>query len=172
LAVDVRNLTGRPRHGYPYPCAGAGVSTGTGSTPRRFVLLVEIAAGTIARILPDGTKTIVARSIHGPNGAAIDGKCYGLQQWRLQVACRRDPPAPNQTGQGYAGGIERIDRDAGTVECFHRTAAEVPLKGPNDILFDAQGGFYFTHLGKVRARDMDRGAVCYAKADGSFIASP
>jgi gluconolactonase len=31
------------------------------------------------------------------------------------------------------------------------------------------GGFYFTDLGKVRSRDQDRGAVYYARADGSLI---
>ena len=36
-------------------------------------------------------------------------------------------------------------------------------------MFDAHGGFYFTDLGKTRAREMDRGAVYYAKADGSSI---
>jgi gluconolactonase len=36
-------------------------------------------------------------------------------------------------------------------------------------VFDAHGGFYFTDLGKSRPRDMDRGAVYYAKADGSLI---
>ena len=36
-------------------------------------------------------------------------------------------------------------------------------------MFDAHGGFYFTDLGKTRAREMDRGAVYYAKADGSLI---
>ena len=45
----------------------------------------------------------------------------------------------------------------------------MPLKGPNDLVFDRHGGFYFTDLGKVRAREMDRGAVYYAKADGSAI---
>ncbi len=48
-------------------------------------------------------------------------------------------------------------------------AGEVSLKGPNDLVFDRHGGFYFTDLGKVRAREMDRGAVYYAKADGSAI---
>ncbi len=43
------------------------------------------------------------------------------------------------------------------------------LRGPNDIVFDAHGGFYFTDLGKTRARDLDRGGVYYAKADGSLI---
>ena len=70
----------------------------------------------------------------------------------------------------YSGGrIDRIDLETGVVECLYRAAGEVPLKGPNDLVFDAQGGFYFSDLGKVRAREMDRGAVYYAKADGSFI---
>jgi gluconolactonase len=43
------------------------------------------------------------------------------------------------------------------------------LKGPNDLVFDRQGGFYFTDLGKTRARDMDRAGVYYAKTDGSMI---
>ena len=62
----------------------------------------------------------------------------------------------------YSGGrIERIDLGTGVVECLYRAAGEVPLKGPNDLVFDAQGGFYFSDLGKVRAREMDRGAVYY-----------
>src|SRR6516162_7454911 len=70
----------------------------------------------------------------------------------------------------HSGGrIERIDLETGVVECLYRAAGEVPLKGPNDLVFDAQGGFYFSDLGKVRAREMDRGAVYYAKTDGSFI---
>ena len=44
-----------------------------------------------------------------------------------------------------------------------------PLKGPNDIVFDSHGGFYFTDLGKVRDRDMDRGGLYYALPDGSSI---
>jgi gluconolactonase len=136
------------------------------------VLLVEIAAGAIARISPDGTKTTVARPGGGPNGAAIgpDGKCYvcnnGGFEWHAEGMHRR----PVGQARDYVGGrIERVDLETGNVECLYRTAGEVPLKGPNDLVFDAQGGFYFTDLGKVRARDMDRGAVYYAKADGSFI---
>ena len=43
------------------------------------------------------------------------------------------------------------------------------LLGPNDIVFDGLGGFYFTDLGKARARDRDWGGVYYALADGSKI---
>jgi gluconolactonase len=136
------------------------------------VLLVEIAAGTLARIFPDGTKTVVAKTGGGPNGAAIgpDGKCYvcnnGGFDWHVDGTHRR----PIGVAKDYVGGrIERIDLDTGAVECLYRTAGEVPLKGPNDLVFDQHGGFYFTDLGKVRARDMDRGAIYYASADGSLI---
>jgi gluconolactonase len=45
----------------------------------------------------------------------------------------------------------------------------LPLRGPNDIVFDADGGFWFTDHGKTRARERDRTGVFYAKADGSYI---
>ena len=41
--------------------------------------------------------------------------------------------------------------------------------GPNDIVFDRNGNMWFTDLGKARNRDMDRGAVYWAKADGTEI---
>jgi gluconolactonase len=136
------------------------------------VLLVEIFAGALARVSPDGVKTIAARPGGGPNGAAFgpDGKCYvcnnGGFRWHEEGSQRR----PILQADDYSGGrIERIDLATGAVECLYRAAGEVALKGPNDLVFDAQGGFYLSDLGKVRAREMDRGAVYYAKADGSFI---
>ena len=136
------------------------------------VLLVEIFAGTLARVSPNGSKTILARPGGGPNGAAIgpDGKCYvcnnGGFRWHVEGARRR----PILQADDYSGGrIERVDLETGAVECLYRAAGDVALKGPNDLVFDAQGGFYFTDLGKVRPREMDRGAVYYAKADGSYI---
>jgi gluconolactonase len=71
------------------------------------------------------------------------------------------------------GGRARISRRPGRacrwIGSAGGAAGDVALKGPNDLVFDAQGGFYFTDLGKVRGREMDRGAVYYARADGSFI---
>ena len=136
------------------------------------VVLVEIAAGALTRVSPDGTKTVVARPGGGPNGAAIgpDGKCFvcnnGGFEWLVEGGRKR----PFLQAKDYVGGrIERIDLDTGAVECLYRAAGEVPLKGPNDLVFDRSGGFYFSDLGKVRAREMDRGVVYYAKADGSAI---
>src|SRR5260370_12443159 len=65
--------------------------------------------------------------------------------------------------------MEGGDWKAGAGEVLYRACGEVPLKGPNDLVLDAHGGIYFTDLGKRRPRDMDVGAVYYAKADGSFI---
>ena len=136
------------------------------------VVLVEIAAGALTRVAPDGTKTVLVRPGGGPNGAAIgpDGKFYvcnnGGFEWHVEGNHRR----PFLQAKNYTGGrIERIDPETGIVECLYRAAGDVPLKGPNALVFDRHGGFYFSDLGKVRAREMDRGAVYYAKADGSEI---
>jgi gluconolactonase len=140
--------------------------------PDGSVLLVEIAAGTLTRIAPDGARRVVARPGGGPNGAAIgpDGKCYiannGGFEWHREGGRIR----PLTQAREYSGGrIERIDLDSGAVEVLYRSCGDVPLRGPNDLVFDAHGGFYFSDLGKRRVRDMDVGAVYYAKADGSFI---
>ena len=42
-------------------------------------------------------------------------------------------------------------------------------KGPNDIVVDDKGNFWFTDLGKTYDWLMDRGAVYYARIDGSMI---
>jgi gluconolactonase len=161
MAIAVRTLA----QGLEFPEGPVALADGS-------VMLVEIAAGTLTRIAPDGAKTVVARPGGGPNGAAIgpDGKCYvcnnGGFEWHVEGGRKR----PFLQARDYAGGrIERVDVDTGAVECLYRAAGETPLKGPNDLVFDRQGGFYFSDLGKVRAREMDRGAVYYARADGAAI---
>jgi gluconolactonase len=159
--MDVRTLA----EGLEFP--EGPVALGDGS-----VVLVEIAAGALTRVARDGAKTVMAQPGGGPNGAAIgpDGKYYvcnnGGFEWRVEGSRKR----PFLQAKDYAGGrIERIDRATGAVECLYRAAGKVTLKGPNDLVFDRHGGFYFSDLGKVRAREMDRGVVYYAKADGTAI---
>jgi gluconolactonase len=140
--------------------------------PDGSVLLVEIERQTLSRVKPDGTVEVVAKTGGGPNGAAIgpDGKCYvcnnGGFEWHRGTAGLR----PLHQANDYAGGrIERIDLKTGEVEVLYTGLEGTPLRGPNDIVFDAHGGFWFTDLGKARARDMDRGGVWYGKADGSLL---
>src|SRR5215472_262633 len=87
------------------------------------VLVVEIAAGSLVRIAPDGARTEIARPGGGPNGAAIgpDGKCYicnnGGFKWHVEGNHRR----PVQQADDYLGGrIERVDLSSGAVECLYR----------------------------------------------------
>jgi gluconolactonase len=141
--------------------------------PGGSVLVVEIERRCLTRVLPDGTKEIVATPGGGPNGAAIgpDGKCYICNNGGFEFI--QDPEhglRPVVQAWDYSGGrIERIDLETGAVEVLYRGTAEVQLRGPNDIVFDAEGGFYFTDLGKRRQRDLDYGAVFYARADGSLL---
>ena len=140
--------------------------------PDGSVLLVEIAAGTLTRIGSDGSKRVVASPGGGPNGAAIgpDGKCYICNNGGNRWYERDGLTYPSLADQGYSGGrIERVDLGTGKVEVLYRDCNGEPLKGPNDLVFDRQGGFWFTDHGKVRRRERDRGAVYYAKADGSAI---
>jgi gluconolactonase len=107
----------------------------------------------------------------GPNGAALgpDGAVYvcnnGGFRWHTEAdGCHR----PVGQADDYSGGrIERVNLATGRAERLYDTVDGVALRGPNDIVFDAQGGFYFTDLGKTRERDMDRGGVFYGHSDGS-----
>ena len=134
--------------------------------------MVEIARRTLTWVHQDGHKEIVAHTGGGPNGAAIgpDGKCYICNNGGFEFVTDAHGLRPSRQAWDYSGGrIERVDLDSGAIEVLYRGTTEVQLRGPNDIVFDAHGGFYFTDLGKVRTREMDRGAVFYAKADGSLI---
>jgi gluconolactonase len=138
------------------------------------VILVEIARGTLSRVHPDGRIDVVAELGGGPNGAAIgpDGKCYVCNNGGLAWELNPDTRFRRPTGQAedyVSGRIERVDLDTGAVETLYDSCDGVPLRGPNDIVFDRAGGFWFTDLGKARHRDMDRGGVFYAKADGTMI---
>ncbi|MBC8056396.1 MAG: SMP-30/gluconolactonase/LRE family protein [Rhizobiales bacterium] len=135
------------------------------------VLLVEIARGTLSRVLPDGQVTVVAALGGGPNGAAIgpDGAVYvcnnGGFRWTTEIDGTHRPIG--QADDYLGGRIERVDLNTGRFERVYEQVEGLALRGPNDIVFDAQGGFYFTDLGKVRDTEIDRGGVFYGRHDGS-----
>ena len=77
---------------------------------------------------------------------------------------------PGLVADDYSSGrIERIDLETGAVDVVYADVDGVPLKGPNDLMFDSTGGFWFTDHGKMRARTRDRGGLYYGKADGSSV---
>jgi gluconolactonase len=139
------------------------------------VLLVEIRRGTLSRVSAGGKITVVAELGGGPNGAAIgpDGAAYVCNNGGFVWRDRDGITMPGHQPAGYIGGrIQRVvldGPDAGTVTDLYTECDGHPLRGPNDIVFDEQGGFWFTDLGQARERESDTGALYYAHPDGSSI---
>ena len=140
--------------------------------PDGSVLVVEIQGQRLMRVLPNGDLKVVAQLGGGPNGAALgpDGHCYvcnnGGFSWRTDEGFTR----PTGEAADYTGGcIQRVNITDGNVTTLYTHCEGVPLRGPNDIVFDAHGGFWFTDYGKKFADRLLWGALYYARADGSAI---
>jgi gluconolactonase len=140
--------------------------------PDGSVLVVEIMRGTLSRVTLTGEVTVVAETGGGPNGAAVgpDGAIYvcnnGGFEWH-EVAGFTVPG--NQPASYSGGSIQRVDLGSGRVETLYTECDGHPLRGPNDLVFDVAGGFWFTDHGKIRDRERDRGGLYYARPDGSLI---
>lgn len=124
------------------------------------VLVTEIERGTLTRVGPDGEVSVVATTGGGPNGAAIgpDGAVY---------LCNNG--GRFASGNWKGGWIERVDLDTGGVEVLYTHHEGRRLSGPNDIVFDDQGGFWVTDTGKFRGRERDVGSIYYGRPDGSEL---
>jgi gluconolactonase len=138
------------------------------------VLLVEIRRQTLTRIFPDGRQEVVAQLGGGPNGAAIgpDGAVYIANNGGF--AWLKGPDG-NITTHGKAppdyvsGSIQRVDLKTGAVETLYTECDGRPLRGPNDLVFDRDGGMWFSDPGKVGDEWMHHGHLLYARPDGSSI---
>ncbi len=140
--------------------------------PDGSVILVEIAAGRLSRVLPNGSVEVVAETGGGPNGAAYgpDGRIYVCNNGGFDSEMRDGKLRIAETLNNYVGGsIQAVDVDTGKVETLYTEVDGVALNGPNDLVFDRTGGFWFTDHGKTRERSVDRGGLYYAKADGSEV---
>jgi gluconolactonase len=113
------------------------------------VLVVEIEAGRLTRVAPDGTRTTAAQTGGGPNGAARgpDGAIY---------VCNN-----GGWGERIEPCIQRVELESGKVEVLYTSAGGHALRSPNDLVFDRAGNLWFT--------DPGANAICYAAPDGSSI---
>ena len=137
------------------------------------VLIVEIAAGRIARVKPDGKKRTLATTGGGPNGLAIgpDGSLYVCNNGgSFEFHKRGGLLIPGHAPASHTGGrIERVDLSTGRVEILYAECGGEALIAPNDLVFDRSGGFWFTDHGKTTDEGRTHGSLYYALADGSKI---
>ena len=128
------------------------------------VLVADIRNGNVMRILHDGSRQDIAHVGGGPNGLAIgpDQKLYVCNNGGFAWHEEGGISFPTGTAENYAGGsIQRIDLDQGQVETVVDSFEGRTLSGPNDLVFDTEGGFYFTDTGKSFAHAADHGALYY-----------
>jgi gluconolactonase len=170
IALGRMHMTGF----YPHEiiAEGLGFPEGPVAMADGSVLVVEIRPGRITRIHPDGRKETVATPGGGPNGMAIgpDGALYVCNNGGFEWYEQDGILLPGNAASDYTTGrIERIDIVTGAVTRLYDSCDGHKLSGPNDIVFDAHGGFYFTDLGKHFDHHSDAGGLFYALPDGSKI---
>ncbi len=144
--------------------------------PDGSVVVVEMFGQRLTRIHPDGSTDTIAEIPGGPNGAAVgpDGAFYvcnnGGSFTEVDLGGMVLPGGFNR--DGYLGGrIQRVDAHDGSVTDLYTECEGHPLRGPNDLVMDGHGGFWFTDHGirDTSARTADLTGIYYARADGSSI---
>jgi gluconolactonase len=128
---------------------GLGFPEGPVAMPDGSVVVTEISRGRLSRVGADGAVTVVAEVGGGPNGIAVgpDGALYVCNNGGMS---RQGTPA-----------IQRVDPGTGAVDLLYSECDGRPFTSPNDLVFDAAGGFWFTDAGG--------GAIHYARPDGSSV---
>ncbi|MDA2955357.1 MAG: SMP-30/gluconolactonase/LRE family protein [Actinomycetota bacterium] len=142
--------------------------------PDGSVVLVEMMGRCITRITPDGTKQTVAKIAGGPNGLALgpDGALYLCNNggsFSEQTINGLTYPGPFDPSLYIGGRIQRVDLNTGAVTDLYTHCDGHQLRGPNDIVFDRNGGMWFTDHGIRHERVFDLTGIYYAKTDGSMI---
>ena len=150
--------------------SGLGFPEGPVAMPDGSVILTDIRNGRCPRVAPDGTVSVFSTTGGGPNGLAVgpDGALYLCNNGGSRYV------EGKSMGQGphpdyKHGSIQRLDAKTGEARTLYVECGGHKLSAPNDLVFDKQGGFYFTDLGKRYARHRDHGGVYYALPDGSKI---
>lgn len=150
--------------------SGLGFPEGPVAMADGSVLLTEINGGWVTRVAADGTVTRLGRAAGGPNGLAMapDGSL---------ILCNnggsRYLPG-NFMGQGPSddyeyGSVERVDPMTGARSLLFKAAGDHKLSAPNDVVFDREGGYWFTDLGKRYHHQRDHGGLYYVPPGGQEV---
>lgn len=152
---------------------GLGFPEGPLILPGGDLLVCEMARQRIVQVAMDGAISVIAEVPGCPNGAALgpDGAVYVCNNGGWEFGISREGytriigPPPDHKG----GSIQRVDIATGELRTLYSHYDGTPLCGPNDLVFDRQGGLWFTDYGKTRANKMDVCSAYYCRIDGSFI---
>jgi gluconolactonase len=141
--------------------------------PDGTVYVTELGGRCMTKVAPDGTVTKASDNGGSPNGSAIgpDGALYVCNSggWAFHEVMGLRIPDTNLPADHTGGRIERVDLTTGEVRVLYTECDGNPLIGPNDLVFDAQGGIWFTDHGRNDGRVHHLGGVYYALPDGSEI---
>lgn len=165
--------------------------------PDGSILLVDIKNECLSRINPDGSQEVVAQLNGGPNGLALgpDGKAWiannGGFNWEvLSLPNGQSINFGTTQPDDYKGGwIESVDMATGQAKTQYHSCSKglnmagfgqrkpelydlpetIGLRGPDDLVFDKQGGLWISDWGKQRPREVDVTGIYYANSEGSDI---
>ena len=144
------------------------------------LICADVKAGAVLHFLPDSTnpgKFLAPKSIAlggSPNGCAVgpDGAIYVCNSGGFSFETFGPPKlpytlsVPTVQAKDYAGGqIQRLDLAGGIFEtwCATNSCLTDPrgLRGPDDLVFDSDGGLWFTDWGKSDGITRDMTGVYY-----------
>jgi gluconolactonase len=116
------------------------------------ILVVEQRDCRLVRITPTGAIEPIAEIAGCPNGAAIgpDGAVYIANNGGMAIETAPDgrmTVSESQTHCDKAGAIDRVDLATGKVTRLYSECDGRKLGAPNDLVFDHNGGFWFTDVG-------------------------
>lgn len=134
------------------------------------VILTDIRGRRCNRVSADGKVSVFSECGGGPNGLAVgpDGfyyLCNNGGSLYLEGHAMGLGPHPDYKF-GY---VQRLDPKTGDADMLYTEVDGHTFSAPNDLVFDTDGGFYFTDMGKRYPRHRDNGGVYYAKPDGSMV---
>jgi gluconolactonase len=148
------------------------------------ILVSELAAGRITRVMPDGTHEVFLDIGGGPNGIAVladgrivvcqnGGSSWATAPWPLKlpgsvelllpVGPPDEPVTPQLQLVDGSGGVSELTR------VFRAQNGEIlPLVRPSDLCRDDAGGFWVTDGSHTQGRVRTLTGVLYGTVDGEL----
>lgn len=141
--------------------------------PDGSLLIVEMFGPYLTRIHGDGRVDRICEIPGGPNGIAMgpDGRVYVCNNGGAFSGAFRDGNWDlwyTEPGAYRGGCIQAIDLVTTFIQTLYTACDGIRLSAPNDIVFDAHGGFYFTDLGYAHD-ETKRTGIYYASPHGDMI---